>query len=185
MDIQTSLKKILKKGHLDSELEFQRASVIDRKLRLLVRDHPELTQERKQLIDILIAYEDKHWSNAKITDQQVEESELAVQIADYENKFYKQRKLLIKSKLKEKELSQKQLGMLLGHSSETYISELVSGINPFTISDLILIHRLLGIGMDQLIPTTLNIQTIVKVRTVIAKLNNPKIHLELPDLVLA
>ncbi|HMI04665.1 MAG TPA: hypothetical protein VK541_19395 [Pedobacter sp.] len=83
MDTQLGLKKILKKGVLTSELEFERASIIDRKLRLY----------------------------------------------------------------------------------------------------LILIHKLLAIGIDQLIPATLNIQTIFKVRSVIAKLNNPKIHLNMEDLL--
>jgi antitoxin component HigA of HigAB toxin-antitoxin module len=176
------LKKILKKGILTSELEFERASIIDRKLRLLVKEHPELTDDRNRLLDILYAYETEHWTGNKITADQIRENDIAEQIAEYENRFYKHRKQLIRSNLKERDLTQKQLGMLLGHSSETYMSELVSGINPFTLNDLILIHKLLGIVMDQLIPATLNIQTIVKVRNVIAKLNNPKINLDLPDL---
>lgn len=185
MDTELGLKKILKKGILTSELEFERASIIDRKLKLLVIEHPELTDDRNRLLDILYAYETEHWASNRITADQIKENDIAEQIADYENKFYKQRKQLIKSRLKELGLTQKQLGMLLGHSSETYMSELVSGVNPFTLNDLILIHNLLGIVMDRLIPATLNIQTIIKVRSVIAKLNNPKLHLELPDLRIA
>jgi transcriptional regulator with XRE-family HTH domain len=183
MDTQLGLKKILRKGILTSELEFERASIIDRKLRLLVKEHPELADEHSRLLDILYAYETEHWVNRKITHEKITENDIAEQIAEYENKFYKQRKDVIKTKLKEKGLTQKQLGMLLGHSSETYISELVSGVTPFTLNDLILINKLFGIPMDQLIPTTLNVQTIFKVRAVIAKLNNPKIHLEMRDLI--
>ena len=183
MDTQLGLKKILKKGVLTSELEFERASIINRKLRLLVKEHPELTDDRNRLLDILYAYETEHWTGNKITADRIKENDIAEQIAEYENRFYKQRKELIKTKLKETGLTQKQLGMLLGHTSETYISELVSGVNPFTLNDLILINKLLGIAMDQLIPTTLNVQTIIKVREVIAKLNNPKLHLEMEDLI--
>jgi transcriptional regulator with XRE-family HTH domain len=183
MDIQLGLKKILKKGVVTSELEFERASIIDRKLRLLVKEHPELTDDRNRLLEILSAYETEHWANHKITADQIDESDIAEQIAAYENKFYKQRKQLIKAKLKETGLTQRQLGMLLGHSSETYISELVSGINPFTLSDLILINKLFGIAMDQLIPTALNVQTIFKIRDVIVRLNNPKLKLEMKDLI--
>lgn len=183
MDTQLGLKKILRKGVITSELEFERASIIDRKLRLLVKEHPELTDDRNRLLDILYAYETEHWTGNKITSDQIKENDIAEQIAEYENRFYKHRKELIKAKLKETGLTQKQLGMLLGHSSETYISELVSGINPFTLNDLILINKLFGVAMDQLIPATLNVQTIVKVREVIVKLNNPKLHLEMEDLI--
>ncbi|SDK00035.1 Helix-turn-helix [Pedobacter sp. ok626] len=183
MDIQIGLKKILKKGFLSSELDFERASIIDRKLRVLIKEHPELTKERDRLRDILVAYEDKHWVNAEITEQQVEESDLAEQIAECENKFNLSRKQSIKAKLKEKGLTQKQLGIILGHTSETYISELINGINPFTLNDLILIHKLLGISMEQLVPTTLNAQTIIKVKNAVVKLNNPKLQIKIEDLV--
>ncbi|SMC75710.1 hypothetical protein [Pedobacter africanus] len=90
MDIQLGLKKILKKGILTSELEFERASIIDRKLRLLVKEHPELADDCNRLLDILYAYEKQHWSGNKIAASQIEENDIAEQIAEYENKFYKQ-----------------------------------------------------------------------------------------------
>lgn len=183
MDIQIGLKKILKKGFFSSELEFERASIISRRLRLLVKDHPELAEARDQLRDMLVAYEEKHWVNAKITQQQVEESDLAEHIAEFENKFNLSRKQSIKAKLKDKELTQKQLGIILGHTSETYMSELINGINPFTLNDLILIHKLLGISMEQLVPTTLNAQTIIKVKNAVVKLNNPKLQIKIEDLL--
>ncbi|WP_205945289.1 helix-turn-helix domain-containing protein [Pedobacter hiemivivus] len=183
MDVQIGLKKILQKGFLSSELEFERASIINRKLRVLIKKHPELAEERNQLHDIIMAYEDKHWVNAEITEQLVEENDLAEQIAECENKFYQHRKQSVKLKLKEKGLTQKQLGIILGHTSETYMSELINGINPFTLNDLILIHKLLGISMEQLVPTTLSAQTIIKVKNTIAKLNNPKLQIKIEDLV--
>lgn len=64
MDLQVSLKKILKKGFISNELEFQRASIIDRQLRLLIKTHPGLAVERGLLRDILKSYEDDHWVNS-------------------------------------------------------------------------------------------------------------------------
>lgn len=183
MDIQAGLKKILKKGLLSSELELERASTIDRRLRLLAKDHPEFAEQRNQLRDIILAYEDKHWVKADVTLQQVEESDLAELITERENKFTTHRKQLIKARLKEKKLTQKDLGTILGHTSETYISELINGINPFTLNDLIVIHKLLNISMEDLVPTTLNAQTVIKVKNAIAKLNNPKLQLNVENLV--
>lgn len=84
MDLQTKLNIILKKGYLDSELEFQRASIVERQLRLLIETDLWLADRRKQLRTILKAYEDKYWVNAEISDQQAAESDLAIQIAEQE-----------------------------------------------------------------------------------------------------
>ncbi|WP_316815505.1 helix-turn-helix transcriptional regulator [Pedobacter nyackensis] len=112
-----------------------------------------------------------------------EEIDLAEQIAEREDNFNQHNKQLIKSKLKEKKLTQKELEIVLGHYNETYMSELINGINPFTLNDLIVIHKLLNIGMEDLVPTTLNAQTIIKVQNVIAQLNNPKLQLNIEELV--
>jgi len=183
MDLQVSLKKILKKGSLDTELEFQRATIIDRQLRLLVKKNPSLTEERKRLRSILKAYEDKYWIEEEINDEKVLESEFAEHIAELENSFNLNRKQVIRSVLKEKGLTQKELGRLLGHTSETHMSELMNGVNPFTLSDLIVIHKLLNIGLDQLIPTTLSIQIINRLLTVISELKNPKLQYPMENLV--
>ncbi len=119
MDLQVGLKKILKQGVLNNELEFERASIIDRQLRLLVNEYPELAPDRERLRTIIKIYEDKHWANAEITDQQVAESGLAGAIAEQENSFNQERKRLIKLKLKQYGLTQKDLGTILGHTSET------------------------------------------------------------------
>ena len=183
MDLQVSLKKILKRGSLNSELEFQRASIIDRQLRLLVKKHPELSDDRKALRCILKEYEDQHWMNTEITDQKVDESDFSAQIAEQENNFNLHRKQVIRARLQEKCLTQKDLGLILGHTSETYMSELINGINPFTLNDLILIHKLLNIDLALLIPTTLNTQVIGRVVNAILRLNNPKFQVEKRDLV--
>lgn len=175
MDLQVSLKKILKKGILTSELEFERASVIDRKLRLLVKEFPELNEERKQLRALLNSYEDKHWVTAEITDRKVEESERAAQIAEDECVFLTNRKNLIKAKLKEFGLTQKDLGFILGHTSATYVSELINGINPFTLNDLIVIHSMLNIELECLIPTIIPKQVQVRISDTLLNMKNPKL----------
>jgi len=184
MELQISLKKILKKGIISNELDFQRALLIDRKMRVVAKDFPELTEERQQLRTLLKAYEDRHWVGEEITDQKVEESDLAAQIAEQERSFLDKRKNAIKLKLKETGLSQKDLGTILGHGSATYMSELMNGINPFTLNDLIVIHNLLNIELDCLIPTVLVPQVRNRVLSAIKKLNNPKLKLETGNLVL-
>jgi transcriptional regulator with XRE-family HTH domain len=177
MDIQTGLKKLLKKGSLVNELDFQRAMIIDRQLRLLVKEFPELAPDRKQLRALLKAYEDKHWIEEAVTDKKVEESELASQFAEHERIFIEKRKNVIKSKLKELGLTQKELGTVLNHSSSTYMSELINGINPFTLNDLIVIHHLLNIELEFLIPTILTRQVRSRVSKTIIKLNNPRLKM--------
>jgi transcriptional regulator with XRE-family HTH domain len=185
MDLQVGLKKLLKKGALGNEIDFQRASIIDRRIRLLVKEFPELAEDRKQLRALLKAYEDKHWIEQEITDKKVEESDLAEQFAEQERVFLERRKNIIKSKLKEIGLTQKQLGIVLGHSSATYMSELMNGINPFSLNDLVVIHHLLNIELENLIPTMLNRKVRTRVLEIIAKLNNPHLKLEINDFVLA
>ncbi|WP_157750465.1 helix-turn-helix domain-containing protein [Mucilaginibacter gotjawali] len=87
------------------------------------------------------------------------------------------RKNAIKSKLKEVGITQKQLGDILGHTSATYMSELMNGINPFTLNDLIVIHQLLNIELESLIPTTLSQRVRSRVLGTISKLKNPKLKL--------
>jgi hypothetical protein len=183
MELQPGLKKILKQGALTGELDFQRASVIDRELRLLVKEFPELAEDRKQLRAMLKAYEDLHWAKTEITDLQVEESDAAEQIAEREREFFTKRKQAIKARLKALALTQKDLGIILGHTSSTYISELIGGINPFTLNDLIVINRLLNINLSVLIPTTLNRELRSRIKQNISKLNNPKLKLEIGELV--
>ncbi|MBB3055658.1 helix-turn-helix domain-containing protein [Mucilaginibacter gotjawali] len=177
MDLQVNLKKILKKGAISSEQEFQKASIIDRRMRLLVKEFPELSSDREQLRALLKAYEDKHWVGQEITDKKVLESDLAEHLAEQERVFLDKRKNAIKSKLKEVGITQKQLGDILGHTSATYMSELMNGINPFTLNDLIVIHQLLNIELESLIPTTLSQRVRSRVLGTISKLKNPKLKL--------
>jgi len=65
--------------------------------------------------------------------------------------------------------------MILGHKSKTYMSELMNGIYPFSIKDLVVINRLLEIELSDLVPTFLSHNDRLKLRKSIENLNNPHI----------
>lgn len=92
MDLNVSLKAILKMEVITNELDFQRASLLDRKLRLLVKEIPELAEDRKQLRTLLKAYEETHWNINEITDKKVKESDWAEKVAERESAFLESRK---------------------------------------------------------------------------------------------
>lgn len=92
------------------------------------------------------------------------------------------RKQTIKSKLSELGLSQQDLGIILRHS-KSYISELINGISPFVLKDLIIIHKLFNIPIENLIPTTIPQKESGRIKTSIMKLNKPKFKLEKDDLI--
>lgn len=180
MEAQADLAKILKKGILDSELAYQRASIVYRKLGLMIAEFPDLDEKRIRLGKIIQAYQSLHWKDDdKITDQQVEESDLAELIAREERHFYQKRKEAIIGKLKEYKLTQQELGIVLGHTSKSYMSELVNGVSPFTLRDIIVLHHLLHIDLDYLIPTILSHEDRMKLKSSLAKINNPKLKLDL------
>ena len=88
MKTQIDLKQILKKGHISDEIGLERAMILDRKLRLLVKDNPELADERKHLRAFIKEYENKHWSkDSIISDEKIQESDFAELIAEQERRF--------------------------------------------------------------------------------------------------
>jgi transcriptional regulator with XRE-family HTH domain len=183
MKTQSDLRDILKRGKLSDELDLERALMLDRKLRLMLREHPELAEERKQLRLIIKLYENSKWkSTSKITDQQIKESDVAEFIAEQERQFLERRKDLIKKRISKYNLSQQELGILLGHG-KTYMSELINGVTPFSIRDLIILHRIFNIKLEYLIPTIISQKDRGKLKESITKLDNPKLKLEKEDLV--
>lgn len=184
MKSQLQITKILNKGKIQNELEHERALIAERKLRLLSKENPEYVKIRKELRRIIEIYETENWSNStKISDEKLKESEIAELIAEEERIFIQNRKSLIKSKLKELNLKQQELGELLGHSSKSYMSELMNGLNPFSMKDLIVIHRILKIDLTLLIPTFLSHSDRIKLKNSLEKLNNPKLKLSKSDLI--
>jgi transcriptional regulator with XRE-family HTH domain len=109
---------------------------------------------------------------------------LAELLAEKERQFIQKRKELIRKKLKSLNLSQQDLGGVLGHRSKSYMSELVNGVSPFSLKDLIVLNRLLKIDLTDLVPTFLPQSDRAKIRTSIQKLDNPKLKLSKDDFAL-
>jgi len=168
---------------LESEYDLQKASLLERKLRLMIDENPDLKPIRKKLRDLIKDYEDKEWSDLdNVTNSKVEESDNAESIVNYEQQFINKRKESIRKKLKKFEMTQQELGVLLGHP-KSYMSELINGVSQFTMKDLVIIHRIFGISLNTLIPTYLQSETSDRVKESIKNLNNPKLRLEKKELV--
>ena len=179
LDIQ-DIEKIEK---LENEYDLQKASLLERKLRLMINESPDLKPIRKRLRDLIKKYEDREWSDFKnISDFKIKESDKAEGIINTEQKFINKRKETIRKKLKEFDMTQQDLGVILEHP-KSYMSELINGVSQFTLKDLVIIHRVLGINLNTLITTYLQSETRDKVRESITKLNKPKLGLRKKELV--
>ena len=186
MKTQFEISQLIESGKIQNELDFERALIADRKLRVLAKENPKFKASRKKLRDLIEQYENQNWSaDLKISDKKLRESDVAELIAEKERQFIQRRKELIRKKLKNLNLTQQDFGKILGHSSKSYISELMNGVSPFSLKDLIVIHRLLKIDLSDLIPTFLPQSDRKKIRTTIEKLDNPKLKLSKNDLAIA
>jgi transcriptional regulator with XRE-family HTH domain len=186
MKTQFDIEKLIDKGKIQDELDFERALIADRKLRVLSKENPKLRTVRKKLRDLIEAYENCNWSSdSKITEKKLRESDLAEQIAEKERLFIYNRKKLIKSNLKKLNLSQQDFGAILGHKSKSYMSELMNGVSPFSLRDLVIISKLLKIDLTDLVPTFLPHTERIKIKLSIEKLENPKLKFSKDDFALA
>jgi len=177
------IKEVVKIERLENEYDLEKASLLERKLRLMIGENPDLKPIRKKLRDLIKDYEDREWSDFdKTTDLQVKESDNAEEMVNFEEKFIRKRKDSIRKKLKAYDMTQQDLGAILDHP-KSYMSELINGVSQFTLKDLVIIHRILGIKLNILIPTFLQSETRDKVRESIKKLNKPKLGLREPELV--
>jgi len=182
MKAQFDIQDILKEGQINNELDLERALIADRKLRVLAKEQPEFKEERQQLRTIIQAYENAHWNkDILISDQQLKESDLAEYIAEQERLFVAQRKKMIKTKLKNIGLTQQQLGEILGHTSKSYMSELINGVSPFSLKDLIVINRLFDIDLTDLVPTFLAHEDRLKIKETLQKLSISNLKLKADD----
>lgn len=185
MKTQFDISQLIKDGKIQNELDLERALIADRKLRVLSREDKSLKPLRKQLRNLLEQYEDKNWNTeSSVSDKKLHESDLAELYAERERQFIQHRKEIIKKKLKSLNLTQQDFGKILGHKSKSYISELMNGISPFSLKDLVVINRLLKIELTDLIPTFLPHSERVKIKTTIEKLDNPKLKLSREDIEL-
>jgi antitoxin component HigA of HigAB toxin-antitoxin module len=185
MKTHFDIEKIVEKGIITNELDYERALIADRKLRLLAKENLHFKNLRTKLRDIIEKYESDEWNDVgKIDDNKLLESDKAERIAELERLFLENRKQEIRKKLKELELTQENLALILGHKSKTHMSELMNGIKPFTLKDLIIINRLLKIEVAILIPVFLSKEDQNRVREAVMKLGKPKVKLVSDDLVL-
>lgn len=151
------IHQLIQNGKIHGELDYNLAMVADRKLRLLAKEDQSFHTIRAQLRDLIAAYEKEEWADAsKINDKKTKESDASLQFAESERLFYEVRKTAIRKKLKDRKLTQENLAQLLGHKSKTHMSELMNGLKPFTLRDLVVIHFVLRIKMDVLIPVFLS-----------------------------
>ncbi len=186
MNTQFDISKLIEAGKIQNELDFERALIADRKLRVFSKENPKFKIIRRELRDLIEKYENEHWSaETKISDKNLRESNIAELFAEKERLFIKRRKELIRKKLKPLNLTQQDFGKILGHKNKSYISELMNGVSPFSLKDLIVIHRLLKIDLTDLVPTFLPQSDRVKIRRTIENLDNPKLKLSKDDLAIA
>lgn len=185
MEGQFDIEKVIRKGEIQNELEFERAMIVDRKLKLMVEENPKLKLKWKELGQIIKKYEKENWSNiSNISSNQMAESDRAEFISEQERVFMQTRKLLIRTKLKSLNLTQQEFGKILGHQNKSYMSELMNGICPFSLKDLLIISKLLRINLSKLIPNILPYKDRQKIKLTIEKLDNPKVKLESTEFVL-
>lgn len=186
MKLQFDITQLIKAGKIQNELDFERALIADRKLRVLSKENPKFKSIRKKLRDLIEQYENQNWSTeSKLSDKKLSESDAAELIAEKERLFIERRKELIRKKLKKLNLTQQDFGKILGHGNKSYISELMNGVSPFSLKDLVVINRILKIDLTDLVPTFLPESERVKIRTTIKKLDNPKLKLSKDDLAIA
>ncbi|MCC9072033.1 helix-turn-helix domain-containing protein [Flavobacterium sp. F-65] len=185
MKTHFDIENIVEKGVITNELDYERALIADRKLRLLAKENFHFKNLRVKLRDIIEKYENSEWSDIDaIDDNKLIESEKSERIAELERLFIENRKLTIRRKIKELDLTQENLASILGHKSKTHMSELMNGIKPFTLKDLIIINRLLKIDITLLIPVFLSKEDQTKVKEAVRKLGKPNVRLTDDDLFL-
>ena len=179
-----NIREIKNIAQLDNEYDLQKALLLDRKLRLMVKDDPSLISIQQKLFELIRVYETEHWSDSdSITNEQVAKAETSELLVEIERQFVNNRKEIIKKRLKSYDMTQQDLGILLGHK-KSYISELVNGISQFSLKDLVIIHRVLRVDLAKLIPTYLQDDTREKVKKSIVQLNKPKLKLRKNDLIM-
>lgn len=179
------LDKILKNGQINSELQLEQATLADRKMRLLEAESQTIKRKRSKLRKLIHDYESEHWSSkSRITKRRIEESDKAEKIAESQEEFIQKRKSKIKSKLKKYGLNQQEFGKILGHRNKSYISELVNGVNPFSLKDIIVISKLLKIDLDDLVFKSISSEEQEKIVKTIESLDKPKLRLNKKEFAL-
>lgn len=186
MAMHMDIEKLVESGSIMNELDYERAMVADRKLRLLAKTNTHFKHLRNKLRDLIVEYEKRVWSNEDAVDAELlAQSDRAQLIIEKERMFLEKRKKIIQARLKDFSLTQAELGLLLGHKSKTHMSELINGIKPFTLQDLVIISKIFKLDIDSLVPKYLSIEKIDRISAVIEEINNPKLSKIKPTLLSA
>ncbi len=176
-----NINNILSIKELKAELEFEEASSLQGRLRWMSKENHSLKIIHQHLISLIEDYENKYWSKEdEINDEQIKESENAVAIVNAESFFIQKRKNLIKNKLKENKLSQKDLAKILRHRPN-YMSELINGVRPFSRDDIIIIHRLFELDLKDLIPPFLKNEVAKHINATLKTIKGNKARLKRSD----
>jgi len=171
-----SIHKIKNIISLNSELEYEKASSLFLQLRVLVKKDKSYEPIRRHLRNLIKDYEKQNWADEdSVTDNQIEESDLAELLVQAENEFYQKRKELIRFKLKEAGLNQNDLAKILGHR-KGYMSELINGLRPFSKEDLVIINRLFKIKFEDLIPAFIKQARVSHIKKTLESLEKNKIR---------
>ena len=84
-----NIDSIIKKGFITNELDYDRALIADRKLRLLAKEDPHYKAMRAKLRDLIEKYESAEWSDVnKIDEKKLVESDKSERIAEQERLFF-------------------------------------------------------------------------------------------------
>lgn len=169
------IDSLLRKGEITSELELEQSLLAERQLRILAKENPSIKEKRSSLRDIISSYEAKHWSLANLIEKEqlIKSDEAEVRVEE-ERIFNQNRKEIIKSKLATIKLNQQEFGQILGHNNKSYMSELMNGISPFSLKDLIVISKLLQIDLKELVFTSLPMEDKLKIVQTIKRMDKPE-----------
>ncbi len=185
MKTHFDIEKLVENGSITNELDYERALIADRKLRLLSKESIHFKNLRQKLRKLIEEFEISEWSNVEdLTEEKLIESSKAERIAEFERIFMETRKQEVRKKLKEFDLTQENLAVILGHKSKTHMSELINGIKPFTLKDIVIINRLFKIDIKILVPVFLSNEDQLRVKNAVKSLDKPKIKLNSDDLAL-
>jgi hypothetical protein len=84
------IDNVLQISELSSELDFERASALQLKLRWMVKEDESLKPIRDHLRLLIRKYETKNWSDIEaISAEQIDQNEKAWRLVSSENKFFK------------------------------------------------------------------------------------------------
>lgn len=93
MNTQIDISQLIEAGKIQNELDFERALIADRRLRVLSKKNRKYKSVRKKLRDLIEQYENQNWStDSKISDKKLRESDNVELIAEKECLFIQRRK---------------------------------------------------------------------------------------------